>query len=55
MKEIVGFLGKADCILTEYDDKLVRQLIQNVHILNAWKIEAVFKPGLTVAEMLLQY
>lgn len=24
MKEIEGFLGKADCILTEYDDKLVR-------------------------------
>ena len=55
MEDIEGFLDKTNCILTEYDDKLVRQLIQNINVVNARKIEVVFKSGITVEEMLLEY
>ena len=48
-------MDKTDCILTEYDDKLVRQLIENINVVNARKVEVVFKSGLTVEEMLPEY
>jgi site-specific DNA recombinase len=46
------FLGKTDCVLTEYDDKLVRRLIQNIYVVNAAKVEVVFKSGIIVEEVL---
>ena len=52
MEDIENFLDKTNCILTEYDDKLVRQLIQNINVVNARRIEVVFKSGITVEEML---
>lgn len=52
MEDIENFLDKAECVLTEYDDKLVRQLIQNINVVNARKIEVVFKSGIMVEEML---
>ena len=52
MEEIDEFMGKTDCILTEYDDKIVRQLIENINVVNARKIEIVFKSGITIEEML---
>lgn len=52
MEAIEGFLKKVEPVLTEYDDKLVRQLIQNVYVVNARKIEVVFKSGIRVEEML---
>lgn len=52
MEDIEDFLDKTNCVLTEYDDKLVRQLIQNINVINARKIEVVFKSGITVEEML---
>ena len=55
MEEIEGFLGKTKCVLTDYDDKLVRQLIQNINVVSARKIEVVFKSGITVEEMLPEY
>ena len=55
MEDIKGFLDKIDCVLTEYDDKLVRQLIQNINVVNASKIEVVFKSGIIVEEMLPEY
>ena len=55
MEDINGFLDKTNCVLTEYDDKLVRQLIQNINVVNATKIEVVFKSGITVGEMLPEY
>ena len=55
MEDIKGFLDKIDCVLTEYDDKLVRQLIQNIKVVNTRKIEVVFKSGITVEEMLPEY
>lgn len=55
MEDIKGFLDKTNCVLTEYDDKLVRQLIQNINVVNARKIEVVFKSGITVEEMLPEY
>ena len=55
MEDIKGFLDKTNCVLTEYDDKLVRQLIQNINVVNATKIEVVFKSGITVGEMLPEY
>ena len=53
MEEIGNFLDKTNCVLTEYDDKLVRQLIQNINVVNARKIEVVFKSGI-VAEVCLE-
>ena len=55
MEDVENFLDKTNCILTEYDDKLVRQLIQNINVVNAKKIEVVFKSGITVGEMLPEY
>ena len=52
MEDIEDFLDKTNCVLTEYDDKLVRQLIQNINVVNERKIEVVFKSGITVEEML---
>ena len=54
MEDIENFLDKTNCILTEYDDKLVRQLIQNINVVNARKIEVVFKSGITVEASLHQ-
>ena len=54
MEDIENFLDKTNCILTEYDDKLVRQLIQNINVVNARKIEVVFKSGITVETSLHQ-
>ena len=54
MEDIENFLDKTNCILTEYDDKLVRQLIQNINVVNASKIEVVFKSGITVEASLRQ-
>ena len=54
MEEIEGFLGKTKCVLTDYDDKLVRQLIQNINVVSARKIEVVFKSGITVEASLHQ-
>lgn len=54
MEAIGSFLDKTECVLTEYDDKLVRQLIQNINVVNTSKIEVVFKSGITVEESLWQ-
>ena len=53
MEDIEDFMDKTNCVLTEYDDKLVRQLIQNINVVNARKIEVVFKSGI-VAEACLE-
>ena len=55
MEDIENFLDKTNCVLTEYDDKLARQLIQNINVVNSRKIEVVFKSGITVVEMLPEY
>ena len=55
MEDIENFLDKTNCILTEYNDKLVRQLIENINVVNARKVEVVFKSGITVEEMLSEY
>ena len=55
MEDIENFLDKTNCILAEYDDKLVRQLIENINVVNARKVEVVFKSGITVEEMLPEY
>ena len=55
MEDIGRFLDKTNCVLTEYDDKLVRQLIQNINVVNARKIEGVFKSGIIVEKMLPEY
>ena len=54
MEEIGNFLDKTNCVLTEYDDKFMRQLIQNINVVNARKIEVVFKSGITVEASLNQ-
>ena len=54
MEDIGNFLDKTNCVLTEYDDKLVRQLIQNINVVSARKVEVVFKSGITVETSLNQ-
>ena len=54
LEDVEDFLDKTNCVLTEYDDKLVRQLIQNINVVNARKIEVVFKSGITVEASLHQ-
>ena len=36
----------------KYDDKLVRQLIRNITVVNASKIEVVFKSEIIIKELL---
>ena len=55
MEDIGRFLDKTNCILTEYNDKLVRQLIENINVVNARKVEVVFKSGIIVEKMLPEY
>ena len=55
MEDIKGLLDKTEYVLTEYDDQLVYQLIQNINVVTARKIEVVFKSGITVGEMLQEY
>ena len=45
-----SFMKNIGGILTEYDDKLVRRLIQNIHVVNGAKIEVVFRSGIVVEE-----
>ena len=54
MEDIEDFLDKTNCVLTEYEDKLVRQLIQNINVVDVSKIEVVFKSGITVEASLNQ-
>ena len=55
MEDIKDLLDKTEYVLTEYDDQLVYQLIQNINVVTARKIEVVFKSGITVGEMLQEY
>ncbi len=52
IEEIKGFLERSECALMTYDDKLVRQLIRNIYVTNAAKIEVVFQSGIVVEEWL---
>ena len=52
LEDVEDFLDKTNCVLTEYDDKLVRQLIQNINVVNVSKIEVVFKSGIIIEELL---
>ena len=52
IEEIKGFLERSECALTTYDDKLVRQLIRNIYVTSAAKIEVVFQSGIVVEEWL---
>jgi len=45
--EMAGFLKKQDGLLTEYDVKLVRQLIERITVLED-KLTVVFKSGIEV-------
>ncbi len=55
MEDIENFLDETNCVLIEYDDKLMRWLIQNINVVNDTKIKVVFKSGITIAEMLPEY
>ena len=52
MEDTKGFLDKTNCVLTEYDDKLVPQLLQNINVVNATKIEVVFKSEIQLGKCL---
>lgn len=52
MAEIFEILANTDFSLTEYDDILVRQLIENVKIISEAKIRITFKNGLEIEQEL---
>lgn len=52
MEDIEDFLDKTNFVLTEYDDELVRQLIQNINVVEVSKIEVVFKLRIIFEELL---
>ena len=55
LMKVYNFLEKTEYILTECDDRLVRQLIQNIHVVNISKIDVVFKSGIVIQEYLSIY
>ena len=52
MEAIEDFLDKTKWVLTEYGDKLVRQRIQNINMVDVLKIEVVFKLRIIFEELL---
>ena len=50
IQAVDSFMNHTVSILTEYDDKLVRRLIQNISVVNGTKIEVIFKFGMVVEE-----
>ena len=50
IQAVDSFMKHTVSILTEYDDKLVRRLIQNIHVVNREKIDVIFKFGMVVEE-----
>ena len=56
IQAVDSFMKNTGGILTDYDNKLVRRLIQNIHVVNGAKIEVVFKSGIVVEERIeVQY
>ncbi|NPV89866.1 MAG: recombinase family protein [Firmicutes bacterium] len=52
MVEIFKILDNEDFFLTEYDDILVRQLIENVKVISETKIQVTFKGGFEIEQEL---
>ena len=48
--EIQDLIGKRTYLLDEYNEQLVRKLIRNINVVNAFQIEVVFKTGIVVVE-----
>lgn len=48
--EIHDLIGKRTYFLNEYNEQLVRKLIRNINVVNAFQIEVVFKTGIVVVE-----
>ena len=50
--EIQDLIGKRTYLLNEYNEQLVRKLIRNINVINAFQIEVVFKTGIVIVEAL---
>lgn len=48
--EIQDIIGKRTYLLNEYNEQLVRKLVKKINVINAFKIEVVFKTGIVVVE-----
>ena len=48
--EIHDLIGKRTYFLNEYNEQLVRKLIRNINVVNAFQIEVIFKTGLVIVE-----
>ena len=48
--EIQDIIEKRTYLLNEYNEQLVRKLIRNINVVNAFQIEVVFKTGIVVVE-----
>lgn len=46
--QINRFLKNPSCILSEYDDRLVRELIRSITVINEARIDIYFKSGITI-------
>lgn len=48
--EIQDIIEKRTYLLNEYNEQLVRKLIRNINVINAFQIEVVFKTGIVIVE-----
>lgn len=49
-EELEKYIAKAACTIKEYDDVMVRKLIQRINVINADKIEIIFKARIVVEQ-----
>ena len=47
---IQDVIGKRTYFLNEYNEQLVRKLIRNINVINAFQMEVVFKTGIVIVE-----
>lgn len=53
LQEIDGYMKKVNYLKREFDDDLVRRLLQSVRVLNGSKIEIQFQSGITIKQEVL--
>lgn len=49
------FLKKTNCEVREFDDELIRRLLQTIKVINEDTLEIQFKSGIVMKQRLLYY
>lgn len=52
MQDMEGYMKKTSYLKREFDDDLVRRLIQTVRVINESRIEIQFKSGIVMTEQI---